>query len=82
MKVWQPPSVSCFKLNLDVTYFKDSSGLGFIIGDYAGQVLIIASKWILVLKNSLEGETIAIVLGLELSSEASFLNLEVEKDNL
>lgn len=69
-------------MNVDVAIFKDGSGgLGFIIQDSQGQVLMFACKRIPVLGNPSEGEALALIYSLQIASETSFTELKAESDN-
>lgn len=63
--------------------FEDcSGGVGFILRDFKGQVLMSAFKWFPVLSSPLENEALVIIFGYHLSGEAVFRELEVKSNNL
>ncbi|KAL8543065.1 hypothetical protein ACS0TY_003805 [Phlomoides rotata] len=82
---WNPPLPGRRKLNSDATIFKDDTfGLGFVVRDEHGQVLMAGSKRCLAAGNSTLAEALALRFGLEKARKArpGWVLLESDSETL
>ncbi|KAL8547597.1 hypothetical protein ACS0TY_007062 [Phlomoides rotata] len=79
---WTPPSPGRRKLNSDATIFKDGTvGLGFVVRDEHGLVLMAGSKRCLSAGSSTLAEALALRFGLEKTREAGLGRVQLETDS-
>ncbi|XP_030927600.1 uncharacterized protein LOC115953911 [Quercus lobata] len=80
---WQPPEGQVYKLNFDATLYADlsTSGVGVIIRNDRGQVMVVLLSKGGVVLDSEEAESLACRKALEFAIDPSFSDLIVEGDN-
>ncbi|CAI9785388.1 unnamed protein product [Fraxinus pennsylvanica] len=80
---WKPPDFNFLKLNVDGATFKelDKAGIGAVLRDHSGQVIMAMSK----IENSVEEseviELLAIFRGMQFCANMGIHNLTVESDS-
>ncbi|XP_056686343.1 uncharacterized protein [Spinacia oleracea] len=79
---WQPPSAATFKLNTDAAVRDNKTGLGMVVRDGVGDVLMSAGLCTDVCCSVLQVEAEAVRFGLKYSLDAGMRSLEVESDCL
>lgn len=80
---WQPPERSLDKLNTDATMnAEEKVGLGMVIRNDVGDVLISAGRTICGIIPAIQAEAEAVLFGLKYAYEAGLRSLEVETDCL
>ncbi|XP_075651034.1 uncharacterized protein LOC142621618 [Castanea sativa] len=80
---WRPPPLTCFKLNFDATIFKDeeASGIGAIIRNDRGEVMVAFSSKGPLVSCSKEAEILACWCVVEFALVCGFMEMVVEGDN-
>ena len=78
---WKPPTGQLYKLNFDAAIFANSSGIGAVIRNAAGEVMAALSARGAAVIDSEEAEAIACRKALEFAIDAGFSELVVEGDN-
>ncbi|XP_075663184.1 uncharacterized protein LOC142632711 [Castanea sativa] len=80
---WQPPGPSQYKINVDGVLFmsNSSAGLGVVIRNEHGQVMVSLSKRTPLPSIVIEVEALAARRGLELAVEMGFKNIVLESDS-
>ncbi|KAF5465179.1 hypothetical protein F2P56_015208 [Juglans regia] len=81
---WHPPPAAALKLNTDGAIFADlsSSGIGVILRDSQGKVLLSTSGREIVVQDPIEVELLVILRGLQLCIPMGISKLIVESDSL
>ncbi|XP_056688697.1 uncharacterized protein [Spinacia oleracea] len=80
---WSPPSIARYKLNTDATLSKEGKvGLGMVVRDGYGDVMMAAGRTLDGLTGVLEEEAEAMLFGLKYAYDAGLRRLEVEYDCL
>ena len=78
---WKPPMGQLYKLNFDAAIFANSSGIGAVIWNAAGEVMEALSARGATVINSEEAEAMACRKALEFAIDAGFSELGVGGDN-
>ena len=80
---WQPPGPGQYKVNVDGALFaaENTAGLGVVIRDEHGQVMVSLSERIPLPSTVIEVEVLAARRGMELAVETSFRNIVLESDS-
>ena len=83
-QVWQPPEGSFYKLNFDATVFvvTTASGIGAVIRNDKGEVMVVLSSTVPTITDSEEAEVLACRKALEFVVEVGFFKLVIEGDNI
>lgn len=80
---WQPPAQGTYKVNADVATFTDGSmGIGAIVRDYKGEVILSTCTKIHGVDKVEIGEALATRHALKIAYEAGLRAVTVESDNL
>ena len=81
---WQPLAHQQYKINFDETLFKDENhaGIGVVIRDSKGQVMVSLAQWIPLPKIAIEVEALAAWHAMELALETSLNKGVLEGDSL
>ncbi|KAF5469518.1 hypothetical protein F2P56_013583 [Juglans regia] len=81
---WQPPPAGVLKLNIDGATFHEQcrSGVGMVLRDERGKVLLTASKPKHDVSDPIEIEFLAVLRGLQICFPLGISELEVESDSL
>lgn len=79
-EVWQPPRVSLYKLNTDAAVREDRIGLGMVVRDCVGDVMMAAGMSITTDSSALRAEAEAVRFGMRYTFDAGLRHLEVETD--
>lgn len=73
LRGWNPPSESCYKLNIEYAIARDKGyGLGMIVRDNAGRVMMLATKNVKQNLEVCEAEAFAVVFGIRSVYDADF----------
>ena len=80
---WQPPSPGQYKVNVDGALFavENTAGLGVVIKDEHGQVIVSLFERIPLPSTVIEVEALAARRGMELAVETGFRNIVLESDS-
>ena len=80
---WQPPRPGLYKVNVDgaLFYADNTAGLGVVIRNEHGQVMVSLSERTLLPSSVIEVEVLAARRGLELAVETGFRNIVLESDS-
>ena len=80
---WQPPGPGQYKVNVDGALFaaENTAGLGVVIRDEHGQVMVSLSECIPLPSTVIEVEVLAARRGMELAVETGFRNIVLESDS-
>ena len=78
---WKPPTGQLFKLNFDAAIFENGSGVGAVICNPAGEVMVALSVRGEAVADNEEAEVRACRKALEFAIDAGFSELMVEGDN-
>ena len=80
---WQPPGPGQYKVNVDGALFaaENTAGLGVVIRDEHGQVMVSLSKRIPLPSTVIKVEVLAARQGMELAVDTSFKNIVLESDS-
>ncbi|XP_023881417.1 uncharacterized protein LOC111993828 [Quercus suber] len=78
MEAWEPPPESAFKLNFDAEVFSEvnRAGVGAIIRNYKGEVMVAMSARVPAVHSSEEGELLACRKAIEFAIDAGFSSQE------
>ncbi|KAG6693248.1 hypothetical protein I3842_10G159900, partial [Carya illinoinensis] len=81
---WHPPPIGCLKLNVDGATFSDSfsAGVGVILRDHNGDVVVAASKVEREVSSAVFIEAIALLRGLQLCVQWGVPKIILESDSL
>ena len=79
---WRKPSRGLNKLNSDAAAKNGKGGLGVVVRDEEGEVLLAAGVRLEEVSSPEEAEACAILFGLQIAFDAGLRNLEVESDCL
>ena len=78
---WKPPTGQLYKLNFDAAIFANSSGIGAVIRNDAGEVMAALSAKGAAVNDSEEAEAMACRKAMEFAIDAGFSELVVKGDN-
>ena len=78
---WKPPTGQLYKLNFDAAIFANSSGIGAVIQNDAGEVMAALSAKGVAVNDNEEAEAMAYRKAMEFAIDAGFSELVVEGDN-
>ena len=81
---WDPPLSGCYKVNVDGAMFskRKQAGVGVVIRDEAGQVVVALSRKLYTLLGPLETEAKAMEVGVKFTTEVGFRDVLFEGDSL
>ncbi|XP_042974660.1 uncharacterized protein LOC122306292 [Carya illinoinensis] len=81
---WESPPSGVFKLNVDGAFSSNGSvsGIGVIVRNSKGEVIMSAAKKELSVMTAVEVEALAIIRGLQLCIDLEIQNLVIESDSL
>lgn len=78
---WKPPPAGTYKLNTDVALREDGKvGLGMVVRDSTGDVLMIAGNPLHTPMEAKQGEAAALLFGMNYALDAGFKKIEAEVD--